>query len=161
MLQYRENINYMRQSQFNIDAELDQLKQLCKNGIDDYQLYKQIRNYIYKEIKIKQLAVTLILNDLRQIRAYKPLHASIIEYFIIHNHLSYKDIADFFGVSKQAINQLMQKYAEQFTWMDNLVKIKGLEDAKNENNRSIFFERKTKKEAETIQLSIIQQEVQL
>lgn len=157
MLQYRENVNYMVSDNNSIDDQLKQLNQLCSKGISDYQLYEAIRNYIYKEIKIKQLAVTLILDDLMKIRQYNPTGANIISFFITHNDFSYKDVADWFGCSKQYIHQLMQKYSQQYIWLDNLIKIKGAEDSKNENNRSIFFNQnnKKKKQQKLIQLSLI------
>lgn len=158
MLEYRQNIKYTQAISPSLDDELKQLNELCKNGVQDYELYQKIRTYIFREIKIEQLAVTLILNDLKHIREYKPLHCQIIEYFIINNTASYKEIAEYFGCSKQAVHQLLTKYSKQFTWLENLLTIKGNEDAKNENNRTVFFQTK-KKQKPIIQLSLIEQEV--
>lgn len=156
MLEYRQNINYMQQDNYSIDQQIEQLHELCSKGISDYQLYQQIRSYIYKQIKIKELAITIILNDIRSIREYNHNAANIIEFFIIHNDYSYKDIADQFGCSKQYIHQVMQKYSQQYIWLDNLIRIKGIEDSKNQNNRSIFFNNNSRsKRDKTIQLSLI------
>lgn len=64
---------------------------------------------------------------------------------VCNNDLSYKDIADWFGFSKQYIHQTIQHYAAQYNWLHNLMIIKGLQDAKNENNRSITFEKNKQK----------------
>ena len=154
MLEYRENINYMQSQGNSIDAQIEQLHQLCSKGITDYELYQHIRGYIYTEIKIKQLAVTLILNDLRQIRLYNYKAANIIEFYVINNDYSYADIADWFGCSKQYIHQVMTKYSQEYIWLYNLMRIKGDEDCKNENNRSIRFNQPRK----TIQLSLWQED---
>ena len=72
MLEYRENINYSRDDEYNIDQELDQLIELLKDGIKDYDIYDAIRQFIYREIKIKELAVTIILSDLHELRKTRP-----------------------------------------------------------------------------------------
>lgn len=144
MLEYRQNIRYSCSDNYNIDAELEELKQLCKKGIDDYQLYNNIRQYIYKEIKIKELAVTIVLTDLLQIRQKSDKAANIIEYFIAKNHLSYSEVAKKFNCSKQYIHQTLQRFAKDYYWLNNLFIVKGLEDSKNENNRTKFFSGKRK-----------------
>lgn len=139
MLEYRQNINYSISNSYNIDQELAELNTLCKRSITDYELYQQIRAYIYKEIKIKELAITKILNDLAEIRKKSVKASLIIQAFICHNDKSYSEVAAQFNCSKQAIHQTVQKYSEDYVWLQNLIKIKGAEDAKNENNRTRFF----------------------
>ena len=77
MLQYIDNVNYSCSNSYNIDNELAELNTLCKRNISDYELYQQIRAYIYREIKIKELAITTILADLMEIRK-KSVKASMI-----------------------------------------------------------------------------------
>ena len=139
MLEYRQNINYCVSAEQNIDQQLAQLNTLCKHGISDYQLYQQIRRYIYRQIKIKQLAVTRILNDLLQIRKKNDKIANIIEYFVANNNLSYSEVAQQFGCSKQYIHQTLAKYCKDYYWLNNLYLVKGAEDSKNQNNRTKFF----------------------
>lgn len=144
MLQYRQNINYAVSDGYNIDQELAELKTLCKNNIDDYQLYQQIRSYVYRQIKIKELAVTKILNDLFEIRKKSDKDANIIEYFIANNNMSYSQVAFEFNCSKQYIHQTLKKYCKDYYWLNNLFIVKGMEDSKNENNRTKFFSGKRK-----------------
>lgn len=160
MLEYRDNINYMTSQATSIDDELMQLQELCKKGISDYELYQQIRNYIYHQIKINELAVTIIVDDLQELREKNPKIADIISYVIIHNTDSYQQIAEQFGCSKQYIYQLIQKYANDYVWLDNLLIIKGIEDSKNQNNRSIFFNnsKKTKKAKQPKTMFIIEED---
>ena len=139
MLEYRQNINYSISDTYNIDNELAELNTLCKRSITDYELYQQIRSYIYKEIKIKELAITKILNDIAEIRKKSVKASLIIQAFICHNDKSYSEIAAQFNCSKQAIHQTIQKYSVDYIWLQNLIKIKGAQDAKNENNRTRFF----------------------
>lgn len=139
MLEYRQNIQYAVSSGYNIDQQLEELKTLCKKGIDDYQLYKQIRSYVYRQIKIKELAVTKILNDLFEIRKKSDKAANIIEYFIANNNMSYSQVAYQFNCSKQYIHQTLKKYCKDYYWLQNLYIVKGYEDSKNQNNRTKFF----------------------
>ena len=138
MLQYIDNINYCSQQTYSIDEELTELNALCADGVSDYQLYQQIRQYVFREIKIKELAVTRILADILEMRQTKTEKAvNIIMFFVANNTMSYKQISEVFGCSKQYINQLLQQTAERYFWLRNLIQIKGEEDAKNENNRAI------------------------
>lgn len=131
MLQYLDNVNYQQQSEDSIDDQLQQLCQLCKEGYTDYELYLKIRQYIFKEIKIKQLAVTRILNDLSDLRCDSPNVADLLEFFIANNTMSYKEIGDTFGYSKQRVHWTVKRYSNEFVWLKNLMQIKALEDAKN------------------------------
>ena len=147
MLEYRENIGYSVSEAYSIDDELTELKELCQKGIDDFELYSQIREYIFREIKIKELAVTKILQDLMEIKKRSAKGAEIIQYFICYNDRSYSEVAADLGCSKQLIHQTVKYYADNFLWLKNLIAIKGMEDSKNENNRSIFFTGKKKVES--------------
>ena len=144
MLQYRENINYSRDDDYNIDQELDQLIELLKDGIKDYDIYDAIRQFIYRQIKIKELAVTIILSDLHELRKTRPRTADLIEYFISHNNQSYADIGREFNCSKQNVHNIITHQAENFIWLDNLVKIKGEEDSKNDNKQKSKKEKQIK-----------------
>lgn len=136
MFEYRENINYCQQETYNVDAELQELNALCAKGISDYQLYLTIRQYIYKQLKVKQLAVTKILNDILRMRKEKSLRTvEIVMFFVANNDLPYSEIADYFGCSKQYVNQLLNDLSEQFLWLRALIEIKGEEDTINGNNR--------------------------
>lgn len=144
MLEYKQNINYMQALACNLDDELAELNHLCRMGVDDYQLYRKIRSYIFREIKLHELAATVILQDLTEIKNKNQKVAEVITFFIINNTCSYQDIAEAFGCSKQNIYQLLKRYAENYPWLKNLMEIKGLQDSRNENNRSIFFRRQGK-----------------
>lgn len=139
MLQYIDNVNYSSSNSYSIDCELAELNTLCKRSITDYELYQQIRAYIYREIKIKELAITKVLKDLAEIRKKSVKASLIIQAFICHNDRSYSQIASEFNCSKQSIHQTIQKYSADYIWLQNLIKIKGAEDSKNENNRTRFF----------------------
>ena len=137
MLQYIQNVNYIEDNQQkNIDSEIESLKKLILNGGTDYDIYLSIRQKIYREIKIDELAVTRILRDLQIIRKNKKPDADLVEYFILNSLDSYADIAEQFGVSRQAIYQRLKNLAEKFYWIQNLMEIKGFADAKNRKGRS-------------------------
>ena len=141
MLEYRQNINYYSSQGYNINEQLEQLATLLKykDSADVEQLYDKIRSYVYRQIKIEQLAVTRVLNDLLQIRKKNDKIANIIEYFVANNNLSYSEVAQQFGCSKQYIHQTLSKYCKDYYWLNNLYLVKGAEDSKNENNRTKFF----------------------
>lgn len=137
MLQYIQNVNYVEDNQQqNIDSEIESLKKLILNGGTDYDIYLSIRQKIYREIKIEELAVTRILKDLQIIRKNKKPDADLVEYFILHSLDSYADIAEQFGVTRQAIYQRLKNLSEKFYWIENLMEIKGFADAKNRKGRS-------------------------
>lgn len=143
MLEYRDNYKYSSADRQDIDGELEQLYHAIKdNRADSYSLYKQIRHYIYKQIKIDELAITKILNDLIQIRSESEVSYIVIMFFVANPLLSYSEIGQEFDISKQRVYSIIKEYADKYVWLSNLLKIKGYEDSKNENNRSIQFTHK-------------------
>lgn len=163
MLQYRENISYYSSQGYNLEQQLAELRQLLHyEDEEEIQIiYQQIRKFIYREIKINELAVTRILNDLHQIRKSNRQIADVLEYFIANNTMSYKQIGEEFGCSKQNIDQIIKHYANQFIWLKNLVACKGAQDSKNENNRQIFFIRNGEKKKHTRQLSLWEEDIDI
>lgn len=151
MLQYKDELNYSLSTNYNIDQQLAELHELCKKKITDYRLYQQIRSFIYKQLKINELAVTKILNDLIELRKKKPKVALLIQFFISNNQLSYKEIAYEFNCSKQYVYQCLDYYSKEYIWLRNLIRIKGDSDSKNQCNRTVFFPQK-KKKIEQLQL---------
>lgn len=143
-MEYRENINYYQSPPYQIQDQLQELNTLCSKGITDDELYKQIRSYIYKQIKINQLAITRILPDLLQIKSYSDRAFEIICFFILYNNVSYKDMADNLDCSRQLVYQTLKRYVPKYQWLTTLMKLKGDQDCKNEINRSIFPQRKSK-----------------
>lgn len=139
MLQYRDSYDYGLPKPYSIDDELEQLRQLLMAGGDDFQLYQQIRKYCFRQIKITELAATIILKDLELIKAKSEKAANIITFFICNSDSSYKEIGEFFGVTKQSVYDLLTRWSKEYKWLANLIIIKGNELAKNENNRTIFF----------------------
>ena len=127
---YIDNYKYSTTDKEQIDSELEQLHTQIKNGKDAYQMYNHIRNYIYKQIKIEELAITKVLNDLLQIKSISDKDFVIITFFVANPMLSYSDIASEYGLTKQRIHQIVNEYATTYTWLNNLIKIKGSEDAK-------------------------------
>lgn len=128
---YIEGYKYSTADKQKIDEELRQLQNDIKNnGKDTYQMYQQIRHYIYKQIKIEELAVTKILNDLLEIKLENDKAFVIIAFFVANPMLSYSQIATEYGLTKQRIHQIVNQYADRFTWLKNLIAIKGEEDSK-------------------------------
>lgn len=128
---YIEGYKYSTSDRQKIDEELQQLHhQIKNNGKGIYQMYQQIRSYIYKQIKIDQLAVTKILNDLLQIKMQNDKAFVIITFFVANPMLSYSQIATEYGLTKQRIHQIVNQYADRFRWLKNLITIKGEEDSK-------------------------------
>lgn len=127
---YIDNYKYSTTDREQIDSELEELYTQIKHGKDTYQMYSQIRNYIYKEIKIEELAITKVLNDLLEIKSISDKDFVIITFFVANPMLSYSDIASEYGLTKQRIHQIVNEYATKYTWLNNLIKIKGAEDVK-------------------------------
>ena len=152
MLQYRENYLYSPENALSLQDELAELVS-CLHfkdvTADVIQLYEAIRKRIYREIIVEDLAATLIIKDLYELRLKNYKAANIISYFICNNDLSYREIASYFGCSKQNVYQTLKIYAKQFNWLANLMTIKGLQDKRNENNRSKRFEGKPRKTIQT------------
>lgn len=134
-----QNFDYAQQPRFNIDFELAELRQ-CLNygnqGEEIEDLYRAIRRFIYRSIKFDELAATVILRDLSLLRMNAPRIADVVQFFLAHNHLSYRQIGIHFGLTKQAIHAIIKKQAEQITWLKTLMQIKGEEDARNQQLRT-------------------------
>lgn len=127
---YIDNYKYSTTDKEQIDSELEQLHNQIKNGKDTYQMYSHIRNYIYKQIKIDELAITKVLNDLLEIKSISDKDFVIITFFVANPMLSYSDIASEYGLTKQRIHQIVNEYATKYIWLNNLIHIKGAQDAK-------------------------------
>lgn len=127
---YIDNYKYSIADKEQIDTELEKLHTQIKNGKDTYQMYNHIRNYIYKQIKIDELAITKVLNDLLQIKSISDKDFVIITFFVANPMLSYNDIASEYGLTKQRIHQIVNEYADRFIWLKNLIAIKGEQDSK-------------------------------
>lgn len=127
---YIEGYKYSIAQRQNIEAQLEELHTQIKNGKDVYDMYKQIRHYIYKQIKIDQLAVTKILNDLLQIRLKSEQAFILITFYTANPMLSYKQVADEYNISKQRVHQIISEYAKSYPWLNNLKNIKGEQDSK-------------------------------
>lgn len=139
MLKYIDNYNYSSADEETIDEQIEQLINSVKRGSDAFQIYRGIRDRVYREIKIEELAITRIIGDLIQIKQKSERAFSIVLAFVANPMQSYKQIADAFGISKQRVNYILQQYSQNYVWLKNLLQIKGKEDSKNQNNRSIFF----------------------
>lgn len=139
MLQYRDSYDYGLPKPYSIDEQLEQLRQLLMAGGDDFQLYQQIRKYCFREIKITELAATIILKDLELIRSKSEKAANVITFFICNSDASYKEIGEVFGVSKQGVYDMLVRWSKEYRWLANLIIIKGNQLAKNQNNRTVFF----------------------
>ena len=145
MLEYKENLEYFAEQRNTFFDDLEQLRRCIKyHSQQVIDLYEMIRKQVYKQIKIEQLAVTIILNDLYQLRKKRPQTADVIEYFIANNTSSYQDIANQFGCTKQNVHLIIKNYAKHYRWLNNLMQIKGESDAKNGNNRTVFYKGKGK-----------------
>lgn len=146
-MQYKDELKYMDRQQ-TIEEELEDLRNALKfkNATQDViDLYTSIKKKILREVVISELAITIILQDLINIRKANVKAQEIITYFILHSDYSYQDIASYFACSRQNVYQLLKQYADKYSWLNNLMLIKGLEDKRNENNRSIMFDKNSKK----------------
>jgi predicted DNA-binding protein YlxM (UPF0122 family) len=45
--------------------------------------------------------------------------------------MSYKDIGEFFGMTKQAVYDMLTRWSKNYPWLQNLIMIKGNEQSKN------------------------------
>ena len=127
---YIDGYKYSIAQRQNIEEELKELHTQIKNGKDVYDMYKTIRHFIYKQIKIDQLAVTKILNDLLQIRLKNEQAFILITFYTANPMLSYKQVADEYNISKQRVHQIISEYAQSYPWLNNLKNIKGQQDCK-------------------------------
>lgn len=154
MLQLLDNYNYSIATPEQIDDELTQLVELCQDGIKEEQLYIRIRSYVYREIKIEQLAVTRILQDLLLIRQQSQRAYQVLLYFTINNTASFADIAENFHCSKQNIHAIMKRYAPELPWLNNLLHIKSQQDGKGGGRAR----GQTVKQTSTVQLCLFDEE---
>ena len=130
---YIDEANYsdMVIDQPSIDDQLKELNQLCSQGVDDYQLYLKIRDYVFCEIKIEELAVTKILQDLMEIKNLRQSSFEKIVYFICHSDQSYQKMGQALGCTGQAVHSSLMRASSNFPWLNNLLHIKSAADSKN------------------------------
>lgn len=152
-VKYKEEINYNNYAVDNnntsIDEEIQELVEClksCKSGSIDEEteeIYQAIRKTVIQEIKINELAVTLVLRDLQEIRKKNPVRANMITTFVINSDLSYAELGKMYGVSKQYFHGVVWWASKRFFWVKNLMQIKG-----EETERSNKTVRKNSKRSE-------------
>lgn len=133
-IKYKEEINYnnyavAENKTSNIDEEIQELVEClksCKN-IDEEteEIYQAIRKIVMQEIKINELAVTIVLRDLQEIRKKNNVRANMITTWIICNDRSYEELGKMYGVSKQYFHGVIWWGAKKYQWIQNLMQIKG------------------------------------
>lgn len=108
--------------------ELEELAAMTGHEIEE--LYQAVRAEVMQEIAFQEMAVTVIMRDLIEIRRRSPRHADIIEYAVASPFCSYEELAQKGGVSKQAIFSQMRKYARSYPWIAGLVRIRSIQNTR-------------------------------
>lgn len=99
-------------------------------GTEEEELYREMRRGVMDEIAFREMAVTVIMRDLIEIRHQSPNHADIIEYAVASPFCSYEELARIGGVSKQAIFSQMRKYARSYPWIAGLIQIRSIQNTR-------------------------------
>ena len=99
-------------------------------GAEEEELYREMRRGVMDEIAFREMAVTVIMRDLIEIRHQSPNHADIIEYAVASPFCSYEELARIGGVSKQAIFSQMRKYARSYPWIAGLIQIRSIQNTR-------------------------------
>nr|DAK83991.1 MAG TPA: MarR family [Caudoviricetes sp.] len=108
--------------------EFEELAKLL--GAEEEELYQEMRRGVMDEIAFREMAVTVIMRDLIEIRHQSPRHADIIEYAVASPFCSYEELARIGGVSKQAIFSQMRKYARSYPWIAGLIQIRTIQNTR-------------------------------
>lgn len=109
----------------------DELEELAAvTGHEIEELYQAVRDDVMQEIAFQEMAVTVIMRDLIEIRRRSPRHADIIEYAVASPFCSYEELAHIGGVSKQAIFSQMRKYARSYPWIAGLIRIRSIQNTR-------------------------------
>ena len=121
--------NSIEPSQYRNTIEndlLDLMELLYKRKINDdtEELYIKIKEKIYDDINFKDLSINIILNDLREIRQVNMIHSLILEELILNPLESLDEIGSLYNISKQAVSQILAKYASKYEWIKNLKQIR-------------------------------------
>lgn len=99
-------------------------------GTEEEELYREMRRGVMDEIAFREMAVTVIVRDLIEIRHQSPCHADIIEYAVASPFCSYEELARVGGVSKQAVFSQMRKYARSYPWVAGLIRIRTIQNTR-------------------------------
>lgn len=99
-------------------------------GTEEEELYREMRRGVMDEIAFREMAVTVIMRDLIEIRQQSPHHADVIEYAVASPFCSYEELARVGGVSKQAIFSQMRKYARSYPWIAGLIQIRTIQNTR-------------------------------
>ena len=108
--------------------DFEELAQLL--GAEEEAIYQEMRRKVMHEIAFQEMAVTVIMRDLIEIRHRSPRHADIIEYAVASPFCSYEELAQIGGVSKQAIFYQMRKYARSYPWIAGLIRIRSIQNTR-------------------------------
>lgn len=108
--------------------DFEELAQLL--GTEEETIYQEMRQKVMQEIAFQEMAVTVIMRDLIEIRRRSPRHADIIEYAVASPFCSYEELAHIGGVSKQAIFSQMRKYARSYPWIAGLIRIRSIQNTR-------------------------------
>lgn len=130
MIQYNDNIKTITDEPQTIDEQLAELNELCKKGIKDQALYKKIRKFVMRDIKIDELAVTRVLQDLLELKVKRKHTFDRIAYFVCNSDKSYQKLGRQLGCSGQTIFNMIKYHSKKLKWLDNLRMIKRKEDGR-------------------------------
>jgi hypothetical protein len=108
--------------------DFEELAQLL--GAEEEAIYQEMRRKVMHEIASQEMAVTVIMRDLIEIRRRSPRHADIIEYAVASPFCSYEELARIGEVSKQAIFSQMRKYARSYPWIAGLIRIRSIQNTR-------------------------------
>ena len=130
MLEYNDEMKQMVDQSPTLDDQLAELNELCRHGVNDFELYDKIRSFVLHQIKIEELAVTIVLQDLLKIKTKRKHTFDRIVYFICNSDKSYQQMAEDNGCSAQTFYSTIKCHAKKIKWLDNLMKIKRAEDGR-------------------------------
>ena len=128
--QYIPNVEYEGVNPGSgIDAMLHEY-----NANKDYRLYLKIKKEIYKEMKLKQFAITGIAPDLIAILMYSPKRLQLILSLLADPYASFNELGNKVGLSKQRVYVILWEEAKKIPWLQSLLEMKQLKKRDIEND---------------------------
>lgn len=95
-------------------------------GMDCEELYDEVYSEALQEIATRDLAISKILQDLILIRRGSSLHADVIIEAIARPLSSYQEIADTASISRSSVYYILNRYADDYTWIRGIMKIRAI-----------------------------------
>ena len=119
-LEYRDNIDYSSSSD-PLNAMLDEIIEMTGRDADASALYDAIRERVMRDIRMGEMAITVIMPDLIEMTEAAPRKAMLVMRLLADPYASYSELGREMGYSKQRTAYILGELAGKYGWLRRLL----------------------------------------